>query len=406
MGKFLSVRSKLLIMIILPLLLTTGLALFASMQLSELAQASPLEANKLATESKVTLYTALGASVFLLVLNGIWVYLSIRRPLVAMLETVTIIEKKKDLTRRANLPAGDEFGDMGRRFDRMMVGICEMMGTLQALNQQMGTTSKNLVEVNNSTVNQARQQQAEIQSMTAAVEDVNNSAATVLHNIRDAEKATERADQAADEGNRTVQDTIDSIDALSSQVETAVAGIQELKSDSESIGSVLEVIKSIADQTNLLALNAAIEAARAGEQGRGFAVVADEVRQLASRTADSTQEIQGIIENLQLGSQRAATQMKQGEEAAASSVAQARKSGTALEQIEAVFGTILQSSREIATAAEEQLSITEGVNNRARRVGELSEEAVSLSQDAVKTSEHVADLSQNLQMTLALFKTN
>ena len=371
----------------------------------QLAQESATEADLLASNSRITLFVALGVLALVMVAAGGWIYLGIRKPLTAMLSTVTQIEAQRDLTLRAGLPQGDEFGDMGRRFDRMMQGICETLGNIQQVGEQMDNASQELVRANNGALEQAHQQQREIRSVIEGVGQVNDSAASVLSNIQLAEEATTRADGVAGEGSRTVRDTVTAIDSVSSEVQAAVAGIQSLKVDSENIGSVLEVIKSIAEQTNLLALNAAIEAARAGEQGRGFAVVADEVRQLASRTADSTQEIQGIIENLQQGTQNAATQMGMGENAAVTSVEQARRSGEVLEEIVAVFATILRHTQEIATAAEEQLAITETVNGRAYTVGELTDKTVQLSESAMATGREVAALSDNLKSSLSLFKT-
>lgn len=372
---------------------------------SELAQSSVQDTQIFANDSRRMLYISLSVLVLLMAAIGIWVYKSIRQPLTAMLNTVTLIEKNKDLTLRANWTSNDEFGDMSRRFDRMMGSICEAIGSLQDTGLQVDAVSRDLLSINNNTMRQALDQQCDIDSMAQAVSIVNLSATSMLQNIQYAEAATMRANEVASEGNQTVSETIISIGRLSSQVAVAATEMAALKEGSENIGSVLDVIKSIADQTNLLALNAAIEAARAGEHGRGFAVVADEVRQLAKHTSQSTQEIQNIIESLQLGTQRVALQMIEGEKSAAASVDKARRSGAALGEIETVFTTLHQHSQDIAAAATAQLATAEDVNSKVNRVGELTAATVSLSQEATASGEKIAEVSACLRRSLAQFKT-
>ncbi|MFT6898472.1 MAG: methyl-accepting chemotaxis protein [Paraglaciecola sp.] len=371
----------------------------------ELARASAQKSQEIARDSRIALFAALALLLLLVIIVGSWLYRGIRRPLSQLLDTVTQIEKTQDLTLRVNLTQGGEFGDMGRRFDRMMSGICDTMCDLQEMGSQLKGVSEQLLEVNNNTMAQSADQQTEIHAMVEAFTTVTLSATAVLQNIHDAQEATQAADEAARKGGAKVQDTVLCIESLSGQVENSVSRIQALQIESESIGSVVDVIKAIADQTNLLALNAAIEAARAGEQGRGFAVVADEVRNLASRTADSTTEIQGIVEKLQQGTTAAAAQMKLGKMAAGESVEQARNSGMALQQIEGMFITILKRSQEIDQAAEQQLSVIETVDGRARRIGELAKATVLLSQTAAEKGAVAADISDRLRMSLEVFTT-
>ena len=373
---------------------------------SSQAALSATDANSLASTSQLTIFILLAVVAVILLATGVWLYNGIRNPLTRMLNTVTEIESKRDLTIRANLAQGDEFGDMGRRFDRMIDTICDLMHKLQTAGEQAESVSKQMLDINDETVKHTQQQYSEIGEMVDAIAKVNESASTVLEDVKGSEKAIISAESVSREGGRSVQETIDSIETLSTEVSTSVNSIQALKTDSDSIGGVLDVIKGIAEQTNLLALNAAIEAARAGEQGRGFAVVADEVRQLASRTADSTQEIQDIIQSLQQGTLKAAEQMGQGKDAAQNSVETARNAGEVLTKVEAVFQVILDSSKGIAGAAEQQLAISEEVNQRAINVGELTEATLALTTNAADTGRQVADISETLRSSLVQFKTN
>lgn len=241
--------------------------------------------------------------------------------------------------------------------------------------------------------------------MVQGMNEVNQVANTVLTNVAHANSASSEADGAAQQGNSTVMETMTSISGVSDQVQETASGMYALKEAGENIGSVLAVIKGIAEQTNLLALNAAIEAARAGEQGRGFAVVADEVRQLASRTAESTKEIQEIIENIQQGTQRAAEQMESGERAARASVEQARLAGQSIEAIITGVSLIDERTRAIESASQSQQSIVGEVGVRVQRVDELASQTAELSTQATGTSRQVAELSRHLEQRLQLFCT-
>ncbi len=368
-----------------------------------LANEASAEALQVAEQARWSLLITLLVAAIVTIVFGIWLYSGINNRLSRMLNTITTIEKNKDLTVRADLPLGDEFGDMGRRFDRMMKELGDMIRELQWSANKVYAAAEELVVVSEQTQNQASEQQEQINHMVQGMDEVNQVANTVLTNVTHANSASTEADGAAQQGSATVLETVESISGVSDQVQETASGMYELKEAGEDIGSVLAVIKGIAEQTNLLALNAAIEAARAGEQGRGFAVVADEVRQLASRTADSTKEIQEIIENIQQGTLRAAEQMEAGERAARDSVEQARRAGLSIEAIITGVSLIDERTRAIETASQSQQNIVDEVGVRVQRVDELACETAKLSTQATGTSREVAELSRHLEARLQLF---
>lgn len=201
-----------------------------------------------------------------------------------------------------------------------------------------------------------------------------------------------------------VSDTIHGINALAANVEKAASVIHDLEKDSESIGSVLDVIQGIAEQTNLLALNAAIEAARAGEQGRGFAVVADEVRSLASRTQESTQEIQAIIEKLQARSKQAVSVMTDGQKQAQSGVELAQAAGNALSEISSGIDELDRVSTQIAVAAEQQGTVSEEINRNVFNINDISVQNAEAANISSVTSHELASLAKGVGHKIASFK--
>ncbi|MES9848328.1 MAG: methyl-accepting chemotaxis protein, partial [Candidatus Thiodiazotropha sp.] len=231
--------------------------------------------------------------------------------------------------------------------------------------------------------------------VATAMTEMSATVHEVAQNTTQTAEAARQADQQANSGRDVVNAVTSSIDSLASEVGRAVETVQHVEQDSERIGSVLDVIRGIADQTNLLALNAAIEAARAGEQGRGFAVVADEVRTLAKRTQDSTEEIQEMIESLQTGVRETVTVMETSQQQAAESVDQAGRAHEALEEITRVVDTISQMSSQIATAAEEQSAVAEDIN---RNIVDITHVAEATSQDSAKSYDASEAMSKEVDL--------
>lgn len=370
----------------------------------QLASEAGQEAERVSQFGVRRLMAAVAMMTVFVVALGWWLNAGITQRMNRLLVAITDIELHKDLSIRSNLPPGDEFGDMGRRFDRMMDEIGQLMAGLQLVGHDISGAGEQLLNVIEQNKQQSHEQSGEIAEMVTGMRQVNESADVVLDNVNAADAVSHDAQELAQTGNQTVQDTVAAINHVASIVQEAAEGMDSLKSDSENIGTVLEVIKSIAEQTNLLALNAAIEAARAGEQGRGFSVVADEVRQLASRTSDSTQEIQDIIRNIQQGTQRASQQMRDGADATESAVAQAQAAGRSLQTIVEGFATIRQRSGDIQAASQQQRDVVTRVGDGAGRIDQLAQRGAELSDDALGTSRHVATLSQELGVKLGAFK--
>ncbi|WP_425274891.1 methyl-accepting chemotaxis protein [Pseudomonas aegrilactucae] len=236
---------------------------------------------------------------------------------------------------------------------------------------------------------------------------MNQMAATVQDVARNAEQASvaaQIADQQAAEGEQVVGKAIAEIERLAAAVAHSTEAMGTLKSESDKIGSVLDVIKSVAQQTNLLALNAAIEAARAGEAGRGFAVVADEVRSLARRTQESTEEIEGLIAGLHRGTQDVSAIMDNSRELTASSVELTRRAGTSLDTITSTVSSIQGMNQQIATAAEQQSAAAEEINRSVINVRDICDQTSAASEQTATASIELARLGTHLQTLVSAFK--
>lgn len=291
----------------------------------------------------------------------------------------------------------------------------ESLATLvNAFRNQVSELKTNATSLSNSAgelsiitteTNQAiQQQQQETEQVATAINEMAATVHEVATHAEEAASAAQSADKATTEGQKVVNDTIAQIDFMAQDIENATAVIQRLKEESENIGSVMDVIQGIAEQTNLLALNAAIEAARAGEQGRGFAVVADEVRVLASRTQQSTQEIQAMIDKIQAGSTDAMKAMEESKNRTQATVSQAATAGESLKLIAEAVANISEMNIQIASAAEEQSAVAENINQNIVSINEVANVTSRGATQTATSSESLASLADSLQALVARFK--
>jgi methyl-accepting chemotaxis protein len=309
-----------------------------------------------------------------------------------------------DLHVRVPVTSNDEisevaiaFNDMATQFSSIIHEVADSTTHLASAAEELSATAAQTAEGLNQQRTQTELVATAITQMTATVQEV-------AHNAEAASNGANQADKAANNGQNVVSRTVSAIDELATKVERAAEVIHALEKDSESIGSVLDVIKGIAEQTNLLALNAAIEAARAGEQGRGFAVVADEVRTLASRTQESTQEIQQMIERLQAGANDAVHVMEQARTQADSSVAQATEAGESLAEITGAVNTISDMNAQIACAAEQQSAVAAEINGNVVSISDVANQTATGAEQTTQSSVALSDLSHQLSNLVARFK--
>jgi methyl-accepting chemotaxis protein len=320
-------------------------------------------------------------------------------PLKILTESIRSIEAETDLDHRK-----DEFGLASKALNHMQEHLRESLRQINETTGQLTIEVDHIKAVSETTSNSVTEQRRRTEIIATAVNEMEHSAHEVKGNAEHTAQATHEANTRAEHGQSITHDAIQSIKALSSSISNAALVINKLQDQSQSVGTVLDVIRGISEQTNLLALNAAIEAARAGEMGRGFAVVADEVRTLASRTHESTEEIQHMIEELQRDARNAVDAMGQSVSQADQGVNSVQDAVTALNDIVEQVNRITALNTQMATAAEEQSYVAEEIN---RNIIEISQLADSTAEDASRTinvSESLVRLANRLEALVMNFR--
>jgi len=314
---------------------------------------------------------------------------------------ISLANKARDINNNPIMRAvysgrDDEIGDLESSMVMLEGTLTTVIKRVDQFAEELGTMSNDASNTSKQAGEFALQQESEINMIASAVNEMSSNTEEVANIAMDAANAAESADEQARTGQQEVNKTTETMSTLANEVENVVSVVQKLEEASINIGSVLDVIRGIADQTNLLALNAAIEAARAGEQGRGFAVVADEVRTLANRTQESTQEIQNLIEQLQTSARASVDAMARGGEHTKMSLEQANKAGEALNEITKAVNNISVLNKQIAAASNEQGNVSSMLNENVQRITIMSQDAAQKSQLASKKNNELVEVSNNL----------
>ncbi|MDI9778874.1 methyl-accepting chemotaxis protein [Pseudomonas putida] len=309
-----------------------------------------------------------------------------------------------ELSLDSEAPRSDEVGQLMQAMQQMAAGLSGVVSGLQQGIEQLAGSAQALSAVTEQTNREVGSQKEETEQVATAMQQMTATVHDVARNAEEAAQAAQAADDKVDAGQRVVRESMQRIEQLATAADTASAGIDSLSAEIHTIGDVLEVIKSVAEQTNLLALNAAIEAARAGEQGRGFAVVADEVRALARRTRQSTEEIERLVASLRGNAQQSVAQIRGSTELVRLAVADALQTESALGSIAAAVSLIQQMNQQIAAAAEQQSSVAEEISRSVTQIRGSADQAALAMQDNARSSIELAQLGNDLKGMVGHFR--
>ncbi|RML39341.1 Methyl-accepting chemotaxis protein [Pseudomonas syringae pv. ribicola] len=386
---------------------TSRIDLMAKVE-AELGQTVVGLASDARSTAESSLYVAI-ATVIAMLIAVLWLAsVIIRNIKIAVVDVnrTLIALSTRDLTARTRYTGKDEFGEISRNLDNMAQQISEVIGDIGSATAQVATAAEQSSAVALQTSQNVAQQRLGTDQMATAISQMSATVKDVARSTTDAAAMSQRVNTSTVQGKAEIENTISLIQGLSLQAEQTSQIIGELKGESNAISSVLDVIRGVADQTNLLALNAAIEAARAGEQGRGFAVVADEVRNLAKKTQESTVSIQNMIANLQSGSERAATSMQETLGKAQAGASNVVRAGELLEEIAEGIASISDRNIQVASAAEEQSLVAEEIHRNVNDINALVIQVSAGAEQTAVTSRELARLAEQQQGLVGRFRVS
>jgi methyl-accepting chemotaxis protein len=349
----------------------------------------------------------IGISAFVMLLFVLVLYFVMARALADLPAIVDQLHRiaDGDLVTANQINRSDEIGDLALTLNSMSGELKQMIANIRGMSEQLAGTAEDLRLIVNKADETTSRQRSETDQVATAMNEMTAAVHEVANNINHAAAAAKESNDETRNGQQVVGQTVSKIQDLSRNIESAADTIRKLEQDSQKITAVLDVIKGVAEQTNLLALNAAIEAARAGEQGRGFAVVADEVRTLASRTQKSTEEINLMVAGLLNGTQDAVKVMTASRDHARAVVDQASKANASLNHIAEAVARIHDMSSQIASSSEEQGSVAEEINRNIVKISAMTEDAAEVAKYVASSVDDMGRFADNLKQICSRFKT-
>lgn len=364
------------------------------------------QTQKRANDARIKKLQLVGISLLAIVLGVLIGGLIVRQIVQPLRQAVEIAERigAGDMTGQAPDQRNDEFGQLLQALSRTRGNLHSLIGRIGGISTELAAASGQLSTVAEQSSAGIDSQRQETDQVATAMHEMTATVQEVARNAEEASSAAQRADQQAAQGNTVVKRALSQIDKLSAEVTQSADAMTQLSHETDGISTVLTVINGIAEQTNLLALNAAIEAARAGEAGRGFAVVADEVRGLAQRTQQSTAEIEALIANLQRGARAASGMMDSSSTLARDTVNLARDVGTQLQAITDTVSVIQAMNQQIATAAEQQSSVAEEINRSVLSVRDVTDHSAEAARETAASTARLAQLGSELQTLIGRFR--